>query len=223
MIRTTLIALVLVPLVGLGAARETHAAPNAFESSAPPSSSGWINVHTGITFADSLVLGEQALQLDGEGAPGMVFGIGIHWRTARIDLGALFESSSGFYFKPLQQEFPTGGQFRVAANLRWRYIEDAWGALFMRLTPGLMVFRHADAVRQQVASVDGSNLEGVDTHSLGFALGFDFGVLLYITDDIAITIDLDIVSGTTTLATDGGEVDLSLVRGFFTAGIEWRM
>jgi len=135
----------------------------------------------------------------------------------------LFESASSFYFRQITQEFPTGGQFRAAANLRWRYIEDAWGALFMRLTPGLMVFRHADAVRNQVGMLAGAGLDTVDQHGVGFSLGFDFGIIIYINDDLALTVDLDIVSGTSTLATGGADVDFGLVRGFFTAGVELRM
>ncbi|MFO0745532.1 MAG: hypothetical protein U1F43_07650 [Myxococcota bacterium] len=189
----------------------------------PPAATGWIEVHTGLTFADSLTLDQTSALLEGAGAPGMVLGIGAHWRTTRIDLGLMFESTSSFYFKVIEKEFATGGQFRAAANLRWRYIEDAWGALFMRLTPGLMAFRHADPVRQQVAVLDGSQLEDVDQHSVGFSLGFDFGVILYLSDKLAFTVDLDIVSATTTLGTQGGEVDYGLVRGLFTAGIEWRM
>ncbi|MCC6622288.1 MAG: hypothetical protein IT385_13580 [Deltaproteobacteria bacterium] len=212
-------------VASLCASAHAVAAPSVLYdvSRPPPASTGWIRVHTGLTFADTLTLADNSAQLDGEGAPGMVLGVGAHWRTTRIDLGVLFESSSSFYFKQIAQEFPTGGQFRATANLRWRYIEDAWGALFMRLTPGLMVFRHADAVRQQVALLDGSSMPGVDTHSVGFSLGFDFGLLIYINDDVALSFDLDIVSGTTTLGTSRGEIDFGLVRGFFTAGVEIRM
>jgi len=214
--------IVLAVLVGSGPS--ASAEPSLYDvARPPPASSGWIHVHTGMTFADSLTLGDNAIQLEGEGAPGMVLGVVAHWRTTRIDLGLLFEASSSFYFRQIAQAFPTGGQFRAAANLRWRYIEDAWGALFMRLTPGLMAFRHGDAVRNQAGLLDGSTLARVDQHSVGFSLGFDFGLLVYLTDEVALSFDLDIVSGTTVLGTGRGEIDFGLVRGFFTAGIEFAM
>lgn len=206
-----------------GAARASSEDPLYAPMRSPPSSTGWVHVHTGLTFADSLTLGQSLVMLQGAGAPGMSIGVGAHWRTSRIDLGVMAEALSSFYFRVVEKDFQTGGEFRAAANLRWRYIEDSWGALYMRLTPGLMVFRHSDPIRNQVAAVDGSQLASVDTHSVGFSLGFGFGVAIYLSDETALTVDLDIVSATSTLATQGGEVDYGLVRGVFAAGFEWRM
>ncbi len=116
-----------------------------------------------------------------------------------------------------------GSQFRAAADLRWRYIEDFWGSLFLRLTPGLTALAHADPLRFQVATLTETDIEGVDQHNVGFSLGFDFGVLVYLDERFALAIDLDVVSAMVSLDTDAGEVDLDMVRGIFGIALEWRL
>jgi hypothetical protein len=192
-------------------------------SRAPRYARGWMHVRTGITFADSAVLDNGSLGLESNGDPSMVFGIGIHWRTSRIDLGAIFDAFSSYAFSGLARDNRVGGQFRFAADLRWRYIEDSWGALFLRLTPGITAFSHADPLRFQAAELRGAELASVDQHNVGFSLGFDFGVLIYLDETIALAVDLDVVSGMTALDTDQGEVDFDIVRGVFGVGLEWRL
>lgn len=193
----------------------------------PPAGTGWTYANVGFTFADNITLDDLGKQFQGDGPPGMVLGVGAYWRTSRIDLGVLFQGISSFYFDGVTKTFHTGAQFRAAANLRWRYIEDSWGALFMRLTPGLMVFNHSARMREEAGFLRGLAIDndatGIDQHSVGFSLGFDFGLMFYITDSLALTVDLDLVSGTSSIATPGGEVDFGLVRGLITASIEWRM
>lgn len=184
---------------------------------------GWMHVRAGITFADNLLLDTTGLALESNGDPSMVLGVGAHWRTSRIDLGVLFESTSSYAFAGLARDNRVGAQFRVAADLRWRYIEDHWGALFLRLTPGITAFSHADPLRFQVASLLATDLDGVDQHNVGFSLGFDFGVLVYLDERFALAIDLDVVSAMTSIDTDAREVDLDVVRGIFGISLEWRL
>ncbi len=123
---------------------------------------GWMHVRTGLTFADGLVLDDGSLGLESNGDPGFVLGLGAHWRTSRIDLGLLFEATSSYAFEGLERDNRVGAQFRVAADLRWRYIEDHWGALFLRLTPGISALSHSDPTRFQVAELVGGDLTTVD-------------------------------------------------------------
>lgn len=184
---------------------------------------GWMHVRTGITFADSLIIDDGSLGLESNGDPGLVLGIGAHWRTSRVDLGVLFEAISSYAFAGLARDNRVGAQFRVAADLRWRYIEDHWGALFLRLTPGLSGLAHADPLRFQVAELTGEGLDDVDQHNVGFSLGFDFGVLIYLDERLAIAVDLDVVSAMTSIDAGPTEVDLDVVRGIFGLSLEWRM
>ncbi len=43
-------------------------------------------------------------------------------------------------------------QFRVAASVRWYYLDEPWGAFHIRLAPGWMLFSHSDAVRFQAGA-----------------------------------------------------------------------
>jgi hypothetical protein len=88
----------------------------------------------------------------------------------------------------------------------------------------MAILSHADPLRFQVAELVGGDLESVDQHNIGFSLGFDFGVLIYLSERFAIGVDLDIVSAMTSLDSgSGGEIDLDMVRGIFAVSAEWRM
>ena len=188
----------------------------------PESGSGWLQLRTGATFADAATI-DSFVGLESNGDPAMVLGLGVHWRTSRLDFGAIFESHSSWSFTGVGRDQRVGAQFRAAAHLRWRYIEDTWGSLYLALTPGLVVFDHAEPMRFQVAQSIGASDRTVDEHSIGFSFGFDFGALFYMSEDLAFSLHLDVVTSNTSLATDGGDVDLGMVRGLFAVGIEWRM
>jgi len=218
--RLILLGALLAPLDSAPAA---HAGDPSFAVGPPRYARGWMHVRTGITFSDNLILDNGSLGLVSNGDPAMVLGVGAHWRTSRIDLGVLFESTSSYAFAGLARDNRVGAQFRVAADLRWRYIEDAWGALFLRISPGISLLSHADPLRFQVAELLSTDLDGVDQHNVGFSLGFDFGVLVYLNERFALAIDLDIVSAMTSLDTNAGEIDLEMVRGIFGLTLEWRL
>ena len=215
-------ALAALMVIGL-ASPAALASESEYRVGPPRYARGWMHVRTGLTFADSLILDDGNLGLDSNGDVAMVLGIGAHWRTSRIDLGVIFESMSSWAFAGLERDNRVGSQFRVAADLRWRYIEDTWGALFMRLTPGIATFSHADPLRFQVSELIGGDLDSVDQHNVGFSLGFDFGVLMYLDERLALSVDLDVVSAMTSLDTDQGEVDMDMVRGIFGVSLEWRL
>lgn len=219
----SLLPIALVIAATLGATRPGAAAEPEGYFGPPRYARGWMHVRTGLTFSDTLVIDDGSLGLESNGDPGFVLGLGAHWRTSRIDLGLLFESTTSYAFTGLERANRVGAQFRVAADLRWRYIEDHWGALFLRLTPGISALSHADPLRFQVAELMGGDLAGVDQHNVGFSLGFDFGVLVYLDERLAVSIDLDVVSAMTSIDTDQGEVDLDMVRGIFGVGLEWRL
>lgn len=209
--------------VGLSLPSPAAAAPDAAaRAGGVPSSTGWLDLRLGLSFADSMILGDQ-LRLTSSGGPAEIFGVGATYRTPRLDLGLLLEGLGSFSFEAASGDSRTGSQLRVAASLRWRYVEEPWGALFVRLSPGLIAFAHADALRGQAAELVGRTLREADRNGVGWTIGVDFGVLLYLSPALALSIHLDLVTGATALDVGADSVDLVLTRGLVTAGLEWRM
>lgn len=215
--------LLLAIMVLALAAPAALASDSEYRVGPPRYARGWMHVRSGLSFADGAVLDDGNLGLDSNGDVGLLLGVGAHWRTSRIDLGVIFESLSSWAFSGLERDNRVGPQFRVSADLRWRYIEDTWGALYLRLTPGISAFSHADPLRFQVSELVGGDLDSVDQHNVGFSLGFAFGVLVYLDERVALAVDLDVISASTSLDTDQGEVDLDMVRGILGVSVEWRL
>ncbi len=207
-----------------GASAPAHADDDFdFGTSAPPPyGDGWLQLEAGLTFTDVALLDEHST-LDSVGTPAFVVAVGAIWRTPALDLGVRLEALGSFQFQGLPRDNRVGPQFRAVANLRWRYVEDDWGALFVRLTPGVAVLSHADPLRFQASQAAGGDFDAVDRYNLGFTVGFDFGVLVYLSNRIALVFDMDLVSATTSIGTHVRDVDLTIIRGVFTAGLEWRM
>ncbi|TNF32319.1 MAG: hypothetical protein EP329_10620 [Deltaproteobacteria bacterium] len=213
----------LVASLGLGGSGTAHAAR------APADGDGWLSAWSGLSFGDTIVLGNadatDAVTLNGGGeAP--LFGIDAHYRTTRLDLGVILEGLGSGRFDGLELTHRIGSQFRVAANLRWRFVDEAWGALFVSLAPGMMIFGHSDALRGQVVQLTGGDVLGfeeADEFSLGFTLGLDFGGLVYLSERLALSFKLAILTNTTSIKARDQDVSYTAVRGTFTAGLEWRM
>ncbi len=219
----------LLVVLGLGATalaapRAATAADGASAASSGriAAGSGWLSVRTGLSFGDLISL-DDVVAIQAKRDAGASFGVGFHYRTARLDLGVDVEHLGSFRFAGVDRLERTGGQFRAVANVRWRYVDAGWGALFLRLAPGLMVYSHADALRAEAGKIGGGAADDVDAHTLGFTLGFDFGGLITLSDRVALAAHLDIVTGTTRLGARDGDVDYTLLRGLFSLGIEWRM
>lgn len=187
----------------------------------PSEDSAWLHLRTGVTMSDAAVLDGTGTSLQSTDAPTLALGIGAQWRTAGFDFGLGFEQLTSWSFEGLERANRAGAQFRATAELRWRYVDDRWGALYLSLNPGLGVMDHADPLRFQIANIDGSPLDSVGEHSLAFAFGFGFGALIYATESFLISIDLEVISFTSSVGTAGREVDLDMVRAVFGAGIEW--
>jgi len=218
------LALAALLLLSLGAASSARAAGEGVASGY-----GWISAWTGLSFGDTILLGDaeqtNAVTLDG-GTEAPIFGIDVHYRTSRLDLGVILEGLGSGRFDGLTLTHRIGSQFRVAAQLRWRYLDEGWGALFTSLSPGLMIFGHSDALRGQVTELAGGDVLGfeeADEFSLGFTLGLDFGALVYLSDRLALSFELAVLTNTTSVSARGQDISYTAVRGVFTAGLEWRM
>jgi len=225
-----LAASAVVALVLTGARPDAHAVPAADQASGERhvrSGDGWLSAWTGVSFGDTVVLGNGsgAASLAGRSeAP--VFGIDAYYRTSRLDLGLLFEALGSSRFTGLAGDNRIGSHFRVAASLRWRYLDAPWGALFVRLSPGLSVLGHSDALRAEVVGVtggDATDFARADEFSLGFSLGLDAGALIYLSDRLALSLQVDVLTNTASVGAPGGSVAYAGFRGLFTVGLEWRM
>lgn len=182
-----------------------------------PGDAGWLSGRVGVGFLDTLQvdLGEPT---QGATSP-VAIGVGLHYRTARFDVGGLFEGTAGQRHASASGEHPIGASFRAAGTLRWRYLDGPWGALYLRLAPAFMVLGHSEHVGAFIEGETGA----VDDHSLAFSLGADVGVLFYLDDRVALSLGVDLVTAATTVGTATRDVGYNTVRGLFTVGLEWRM
>ena len=201
--------------------RSASAAPASPDG--PSDDSAWLHLRSGVTTADTVVLDDFVDTLQSTDSTTLGLGVGIHWRTAGFDFGLRFDQLTAWSFEGLERANRVGAQFRTSAELRWRYVDDRWGALYISLNPGLGVMDHADPLRFQIANIDGSPLDAVGEHSLAFAFGFGFGAIIYATESFLVSIDLEVVSFTSSIGTAGREVDIDMVRAIFGAGIEWEI
>ncbi|PKN58112.1 MAG: hypothetical protein CVU56_07540 [Deltaproteobacteria bacterium HGW-Deltaproteobacteria-14] len=229
MTRSRLGVVVVVAALAVGAGPAAHALEGVVAGEAAPASGGWVSAWLGVGSVDSVLLANDgatdARTLDGTAAA-PVFGVAVHYRTSRLDLGLLLEGLGSGRFAGLARDQRLGSQFRVAASLRWRYLDESWGALFVRLAPGLMVFGHSDALRAQAAELAGGDalrFEEVDEFGLGFTLGLDFGALVYLSRRVALSLQLNVLTNATSLRALGTDVSYTAIRGLFTVGLEWRM
>jgi len=187
-----------------------------------PSGTGWIEVRAGLTFGDNILL-DQSVSLPCEDAPGPAFAVGAHYRVSRYDLGLSVESLGSFGFAGLERTNRSGSQLRVAAKLRWRYVEEPWGALFIRLSPGFTAFAHSDELRVQAGRLRNASLAQTEARTFGFSLGFDFGMMMYLSQHIVLAAHVELLTANTTLNVRDDAVDYSVVRGIFAIGLEVRM
>ncbi|MFT7582441.1 MAG: hypothetical protein ACI9MR_004123 [Myxococcota bacterium] len=217
----------IVATLAAGPADTSHAAPPGTFSqtpTGPASDAVWVDAHLGFTFGDIITL-DESTAISGNDQLAPAFGLAVYYRTARFDFGGLLEHIGSFGFSGLERTNRTGGQFRVAASARWRYIDEHWGSLFLRVSPGLALLRHSDPMRLQMAKIRGENFDHTVTEGLtyAFSIGFDFGTSVYLSKSLALSAHLDIVTASTAVAVAGSEVDYRTIRGLFTLGLEWRL
>lgn len=196
-----------------------------------PASTVWVSFHAGATFATGATLSTAgtATTLDSAGVPDAVMGLGVHYRTSRFDLGLLMSGVGGGAFRGDGdgRERRLGGMARVAALLRWRYLNDDWGALTLRVSPGVAFVSHSDSLRAEVAAAIGrrrTELDGVvDSHNTAFSIGIGFGLMLNLTRAILAYLEFETLTTATTLQEGASEVGYSTVQPSVMLGMEARL
>ena len=186
----------------------------------------WITAHAGVTFGTSVTLEQEGVTSeDLSSADGVdpLFGISAYYRTAFLDFGVLVDSVGGGLFADDDADRPIGGKLRVAALVRWRYLNERWGALVLGLRPGWVGFNHSDYLRNRVALQLGrepGQLDGIDTFNSGFTFGAHVGVVFYLSDSASVFVEAEAMTAVTGLQSNDAAVDLDTAQPLFTIGVE---
>ncbi|MCB9729451.1 MAG: hypothetical protein H6744_08885 [Deltaproteobacteria bacterium] len=206
--------------VALALALATLSAPAARARTAPPTGTAWVGVRTGLAFIDSVSIDASSVESTSDPAP--LFGVGAFWRTRRLDVGAFVEHIGSGRYQRLASKARIGSQIRAAAALRWRYVEQPWGGMYARLTPGLAIIRHSDTFRLDTADSVGVELADMDVRSFGFSMSFDLGLEVYVNSRVAVSAEFSLINTVTRLRRGAEDLDYNRVRGVFVVGLELR-
>lgn len=196
------------------------AAPAAQARRPPPHRTAWLDVRTGLAFADSVTVDSSSIGATSDPAP--LFGIGAHWRTRRLDVGAFVEHLGSGRYQRLASRARIGSQIRAAATLRWRYVEQPWGGMYARLSPGLAIIRHSDTFRLDTADSIGRSFEDIEVRTFGFTFSVEVGLSVYITQRVAAFGEFSIINTLARLRRSDEDLDYTRVRGAFVVGVEVR-
>lgn len=182
----------------------------------------------GVTFANatSLTVGRDTEPFPLSGSLTPVLTVGFHYRTARFDLGVLAGSMGSGEVRGLVRDRELGHKWRVAASVRWRYIDADWGALFLRISPGVAILSHSDAMRSEVAlalSKGRDQIEGVDTTTAAFSLGASLGFTIGIFHWLSLTLELEIATTVGELEDGTSGVRYTAIQPIFAIGFEARL
>jgi hypothetical protein len=214
------LAAVLAALAALPAsARTTRLAP-------PPSSALWLDVRTGLVFEDTVEFQRpddfEPTRPEVSDETTLGLGVGLHWRARRFDLGAFVEGFGSGRFNRLATTARIGSQVRIAGTFRWRFIEEHWGGLYLRFSPGLGIYELSDPMRFEVSKLTpAGDFQEVDETALGFSFGFDLGLHFYVSRRVGLYFELGTVTGQADLVEGPDQVALTRVRGLLVAGVEW--
>ncbi len=194
----------------------------AARADAPEPGEPWLQVRTGVAFADNIQVGAEFVGLTEEPAP--FFGVGLYWRTRHFDLGGAVEHTVGSRFARLTETAPLGSQTRVAAMARWRFVDRGWGASTIRAQVGYGLSVLSKELAFEIGRIGGLDLTPVDRLVHGVDIAVDIGMLAYVFDGgAAIHVDAGISAAIGRLSINGPNVPMLRVRGLIIAGVEWSL
>lgn len=196
------------------------ASPGAAARTPPPTRSAWVDVRTGLAFADTVTIDSSSIGATSDPAP--IFGVGAHWRTNRLDVGAFVEHIGSGKYQRLASKARIGSQLRASATVRWRYVEQPWGGMYARLSPGLAIIRHSDTFRLDTADSIGRDFTDIEARSFGFTFSVEVGLNIYISQRAAAFAEFSVINTLSRLRRSDEDLDYNRVRGAFVFGIEVR-
>ncbi|MCB9729449.1 MAG: hypothetical protein H6744_08895 [Deltaproteobacteria bacterium] len=197
------------------------AARAAFERA--PGPSGWVGVRTGL-IVDTRI-GGGILDITSRTLLAPAFGVSAEYRFGRVDVGGVFESLGGTTFILEGRRRRLGGQMRGALTLRWRFMEQRWGAVYTRLGIGWAGTRLNDGFRDAVVEAQGDGTERADVsqRAHGITASSAFGLILYPSTRVAAFIEGDVMTELFSMRIDGDRTPLSVTRTSVSVGVIWRL
>lgn len=217
MTRATLSAVIAISLL-LSASFDAHAVLEP-----PPTRSGWVGVRSGVVIDTQI--GGGILDITTKTLMAPTFGVNAEYRLGPVDLGGVFESLGGTTFLLQNRRRRLGGQMRAAATLRWRFVEQNWGAFYSRLGIGWVGTRLTDSFRDAIveAQGDGAKRSDVRQRAHGLAASTAVGVTIYPTRRIAVFIEAEITAEVISMRVDRDRSPLAITRTAIAAGVLWRL
>lgn len=189
----------------------------------PPRGSGWIGVRSGVVVDTQI--GGGILDITTKTLLAPTFGVNVEYRLGRVDIGGVFEALGGTTFLLQNRRRRLGGQMRGAATLRWRFVEQNWGAFYSRLGIGWVGTRLTDGFRDALveAQGDGTTRADVQQRAHGLAASSAVGVTIYPSKRVAAFIEAEITAEVFSMRIDGERSPLSVTRTSIAAGVLWRL
>jgi hypothetical protein len=194
------------PYDGRGAPRSLVRAPDP-----PPPSSGtrWVTVGVGVTGLSSVLIGDPS-QIDELAETPLLreesrdrfmdadarsesarFSLGVHHRFKSIDLGAMItqQAAQPVTLDGVDRQLP--GYLQVALNLKWRFLDRHWGALYGGLALGGAVARPSHGFRASLAfQFEGKpDLAATEERFLAASASSRAGVMVYHGDDLGFFVE----------------------------------
>jgi hypothetical protein len=114
---------------------------------------------------------------------------------------------------------------RGAATLRWRFVDQSWGAFYSRLGIGWVGTRLTDGFRDAIveAQGDGAQRSDVRQRAHGLAASTAVGITIYPTRRVAAFIEAEITAEIMSMRIDGERSPLAVTRTSIAAGVLWRL
>ncbi len=154
------------------------------------------------------------------------FDVGVHYRAARFDIGLMAGGMGSGGLRGLERNRQAGAKARICASVRWRYIDEPWGGLFLRFAPGLALLDHSEAMRSEVAIASGlqpDQIADIDAFNAAFTVGSSLGVILHIERWISVYLEFEVVATLTDMQ-DGTElVGYTAIQPIVALGFEARL
>ncbi len=183
---------------------------------------GWLTTRAGLSYADHVQIAGRPYIPNFDPLP--VFGVGWTWRVGTFDFGGLVEHLPGATSESLDgRSIRLGSHVTISTAARWRFIDQRWGAIYVRFTPGLTVFGTTDSLRGAVALNEGVSPHDVAHAGVGFGYSADLGLLILLSDHVGLHIDGGLVGSHGALKIADRDQGYARYRGLVRVGLEWRL
>ncbi len=206
-----------------GAALGNEAHATSLDAADTLDETGWLSASTGMLVVDAVEVGDEQYIPGFDPVPALT--IGWSWRIWSFDLGAVVAHLPGSRSSTID-DLPLrfGDQVMIAAMIRSRFFERAWGGFYSRFSPGVGIYSTTETFRGAVAQREGLAAPS-DVAEVGMGLSYllSSGCFVKLSTRTFFTVELGVVGTIGKLELDGEREDYERYRGFARAGLEWRL